>query len=108
MSTELELAKARKSTAYNPSRAIDTGTPVTVGATATLILASSGRKGHLLYNGGTSVIFVGGSSDITAASGMPVQAGETFTFDQNAFTYSGDIYAITATGTSVVRRLEFY
>lgn len=108
MSTELDQAKARKSTVYNPARFAETLTPVSVSTTATLVLAADGRKGHTIYNNGASILYVGGDNTITAATGIPVQPGMAFTFDQNNFTYSGDIYAITSAGTAVVRCVAFY
>jgi hypothetical protein len=91
---------------------IDT-TAVTVAATATLLSgtdyntrwqAEQGFSGSVLVQvpTGGSAVFVGGAA-VTAANGISVGAGETFSLDLRP----GDgLYGITASGTQAVRVLR--
>lgn len=59
------------------------------------------RKTLIIYNNGTSTIYLGGSA-VTANTGIPLGVGATFTADLGA----ARIYGIASAGTHDVRVLE--
>lgn len=93
-----------------PVPAADTITPITVGDTATIILAANpARKGHILFNAGSSIVYIGADSGITTATAIPVAAGASFNLDVPGTVYTGNIYGICAAGESTeVRGLSYH
>ena len=80
-------------------------TAKTVTTTATLLAGGRGsREGVLIQNRGSTAIFIGGS-DVTAATGIEVAPGATYSEEF----YSGALYGITSSGSSTdVRVQEVY
>jgi len=76
---------------------------VTVSTSATAIPTTNaeGRRTLLLYNNGSTVVYLGNSS-VTTADGFPLKAGEAQGFDVGVV----PIYGIVAEGTAEVRVLE--
>lgn len=75
---------------------------VTTAITAIPAAATTGRQSIVVRNEGSNTVFLG-ASDVTAASGFPLKAGESQTFD------AADgciIYGRTASDTSEVRTME--
>ncbi len=60
------------------------------------------RRDFIIYNGSTATIYVGGSN-VTAANGLPVASGTSFSVPAGR----ANIYAVTAAGTApAVRVME--
>lgn len=83
---------------------------VTVANTATKIFDTTSAKyatgatltGLTIINTGSTTIFLG-SSSVTAATGLRLAAGQQITYNGYSYLKSntvGDVYAITASGTS--------
>jgi len=85
-----------------------TCTQVTVPATANGILilaANSSRKGATISNPGSVPVYVQqGSTGVTTSNGFGIPAGSSFNIDEPL--YTGAIYGIISTSTSVVTVLE--
>ena len=81
---------------------------VSVGTSATLILAAqSRRKSTLIFNNSAATVFIGPDSTITTSNAFPVLTQTSFVEDDgNQRMYSGDIYGIVASGSSDVRVWE--
>ncbi len=81
---------------------------VSVGATATLLLAANNeRKGCLIFNNGTNTIYLGMDANVTSSNGIPLLANATFSNSNLHALWRGAIYAITATSTSDTRFWEW-
>jgi hypothetical protein len=84
-----------------------TGTPISSPATATEFTAGANLAALTVTNTGTVACWVGTSS-VTAATGTPLQSGESITFTNGKHiaaetgTKSWNLYAITASGTTYV------
>lgn len=79
---------------------------VSVGATATLIVAArAGRKEVTIVNHGTTALYLGSSSGVTTSTGQLLAgvAGEGITYSGGAA-----IYGITASGSQTVSAAEVY
>lgn len=75
-------------------------TTVSVGTTATLILASdTTRRLSYINNGGSKQVYYGFTNAVTTSNGIPLISGDTYIEDR----YNGDIYGIVSSGTVVVR-----
>lgn len=75
---------------------------VTVAATATLILAqNTNRSNILIVNNGGVTLYIGTTSSVTTANGIPVLANGAITL-----TVNDDIYGIATSGTLDIRYLE--
>lgn len=62
------------------------------------------RRALVIHNSGSSTVFLGGSI-VTAATGLPLLAGEKISFDiQN--NQNVEVFAIVSTGTVEVRIME--
>ena len=77
---------------------------VTVGTTATQILASNpARKGALILNNGNAILYVGMDANVTPTNGMTIlpqaSMNQTGIFDG----YRSAIYGITSANTADVR-----
>lgn len=83
--------------------------PVTVSATATAILAAAAtRRGHVLFNAGNSVVYVGVANTVTTSTGIPVAPGASFNLDIPGLVYTGAIYGICGAGeTSQIRGINY-
>lgn len=76
----------------------------TVGTSATLVRAArTTRVGLTLQNLGSVDVFWGTTNAVTTASGLKLAAGIAVEIDAR---YSGDVYAIVASGTADVRYFE--
>lgn len=86
------------------------GTEVSVGNTATLLLAADGDRSHaIIRNIGDDVgqvVFIGGSA-VATTDGMPLENGTEAGKRGDSITIPGTaaIYGIVASGTQVVRVL---
>ena len=79
---------------------------VTVGATATLIRAAKSDRVSLLATVNSNVtVFFCLSASVTTANGTPLKQDDVFKIDQTNL-YTGDVYAIVASGTADVRFME--
>ena len=84
-------------------------TPVTVTDAATQILATNtARRGHVLFNAGLQIMYVGVANTITTSTGIPVAPGASFDLDASAVMYTGAIFGITAAGTTTSVRGVIY
>lgn len=84
---------------------IVTPTAVAVDDSPAQLLAScvGGLTPVTIYNAGTDEVYLGGS-DVTSATGLPVVAGQSFSYDLGA---RDELYAICASGeTATVRVLK--
>lgn len=80
---------------------------VTIGSTATLILASNpGRRMFVIYNNGTNAIYLGPDANVTTTSGIPILPQTSFTQNGSRM-WMGGWYAITSTSTSDVRYMDY-
>jgi len=87
---------------------ISTYNAVSVGSTATLIMAANNeRKGCVIFNNGTNTIYLGMDSAVTSSTGLPILANATFSNSNLQALWRGAIYAITASSTSDVRFWEW-
>lgn len=89
-----------------------TGTNVSVGVAATLLIAAGNRKAVIIRNigtGGGSTVYVGGSG-VTTGTGMPLNNGTGSSKMGDVLTIEGSaaIYGIVAAGTQAVRVLELH
>jgi hypothetical protein len=84
-----------------------TGTPIGSPASPTEFTAGVNLGALTVTNTGTVACWVGASS-VTDATGVPLQAGESFTIENGKHlaaesgTKSWNLYAITASGTTTV------
>lgn len=83
-------------------------TNVSVGATATLIIAANTKRQELIItNNSTSPdIFLGITSAVTSSTGLPLYAGQTRERSRGFGTWLGDVYGISASGTADIRVWE--
>ena len=80
---------------------------VTVGNTATLILASNpGRRLFSIYNNGTVVVYVGPDALITTSNATPILPQASYTQNGSRM-YMGPWYGITASSTADTRYMDF-
>jgi hypothetical protein len=84
-----------------PSSTVGAQTAVTVGTTATLVIAASATRKSVTIRTSADV-FVGYSNAVTIANGFPLYADEVW--DDTIF--KGGIYLIAEAGTVNVRVLE--
>tara|TARA_R100000306_G_C4353347_1_gene131335 strand:- start:772 stop:1059 length:288 start_codon:yes stop_codon:yes gene_type:complete len=88
-------------------------TAVSVGTSATLLIAKNDARIHLiLQNLGSQEVYLGDSSGVTTSNGIRwANTNTLFEMSHNAepfmFYYRGDIYGIVASGTGNVRVWEF-
>jgi len=81
---------------------------VSVSTTAVSLIASNtDRKGVFIQNGGTATAYIGGDNSVVstvnnANGGYPTVPGEFFFTND----YTGDIYGITASGTTTLQVFE--
>lgn len=81
---------------------------VSVGSTATLILAAnSERKGSLIANNGASSLFLGMTAGVTTSNGMPIASGATFNNSGQNAVWKGAIWGIVTSGTVDTRFWEW-
>lgn len=79
---------------------------ITVGSSATEVINTdtSGDRGNprqiLVHNEDTADIFLGFSSSVTTANGMPLAPGEKLSFD---FNFIDELFAISAAGSADLR-----
>ena len=76
----------------------------TISTTAVVIpaTAQTNRRTMLVFNNGSNIVYIGGST-VTASAGYPLQPGQEKGFDIS----SGLVmYGITSSGSSDVRTLE--
>ena len=81
---------------------------VTVGNTATLIMAANAdRHSFLMANTSAGTVFVGPTSSVTIANGTPIlQNGSLGEDSSGTKLYQSDVYGIVSAGTSDVRYWE--
>ena len=79
---------------------------VSVGATSAVIAARrAGRKSIIVYNNhATQILYIGSSSAVTTANGLPVAAGQSRVLDD----YNGALYGIASGAATDVRFFEVY
>lgn len=80
---------------------------VNITTSATSILAASGRRGFVLNNTGSVIVYLGMDSSVTSSTGFPFVPKEKFQISGDDEVYKGAIYGITASGTSVVNYREW-
>jgi hypothetical protein len=75
--------------------------------TATLILdPNTARKGFIICNNSSSVVYLGPDSSVTTVNGLPLFEYQQLTKDKIPEGWLGPIYAIVASGTADVRYWE--
>jgi len=81
---------------------------VTVGNTATLIMAANvDRHSFLINNTSAQTIYVGPTSSVTAANGISILENGSLAEDSSGTKlYQSDVYGITAAATADVRYWE--
>jgi hypothetical protein len=80
---------------------------VTIANTATQILgASSARGGWIIHNASDQDIYIGGTSSVTTANGIPLASGEKIVADGPA-AWNGALHGIVASGTADLRYFEW-
>lgn len=86
----------------------DNSTSVTVGTTATLILAANdNRHSFLINNTSSGTVFIGPTSSVTTSNGISLLENGSLAEDSSGTKlYQSDIYGIVAAGTSDVRVWE--
>lgn len=78
---------------------------VSVGATATVILASRTlRKGLIIQNNSAKDVYIGPDNTVTSVNGMRLEPGDIYENQD----WEGAIYGIVAAGTADVRAQELY
>lgn len=81
---------------------------VTVGSTATLIIAANNnRKGLIICNNGSASLFFGPNASITTSNAMPLAAAAYFITSGEREDFRGAIYGIVASSTNDVRYWEW-
>ena len=85
-----------------------TSTNVSVGNTATLIIAANAARQELIItnNSVSPDIYIGPDSSVTAVTGLPLYAGQTREKSRGFAIHLGDVYGITASGTADIRVWE--
>jgi hypothetical protein len=81
---------------------------VTVGNTATLLVAANtARLSLVIENNGSVTVYLGPDTSVSSSNGIPLLADGSFQEDSGgARMYQGDIYGVTASDTSDVRVWE--
>ena len=81
---------------------------ISVGATATLIVAANSKRQSLIItNDGTVTLYVGPDSSVTATNGIQIEEDGNFTEDSGGSrVYQGDWYGIVSAGTGDCRFWE--
>jgi hypothetical protein len=76
---------------------------VTVGNTATLIVAANtARLSLIIENNGSVPVYIGQDASVSVSSGIPLLTNGTLTEDSGgARMYQGDIYGITDSSSDV-------
>ena len=81
---------------------------VSVTTTATLILASTpGRRGFLIGNNGSNIIYIGFDSAVTATTGMQLMPQDRFDQSGEQSVFKGAIWGITSAGASDTRSWQW-
>jgi hypothetical protein len=81
---------------------------VTVTDSATQIIGDNAKRQSLIIvNTGTETVYIGQTSSVTSANGVPLQQNATLTEDNGGTKmYCGPYYGITASSSSDVRVWE--
>lgn len=81
---------------------------VSVTGTATRIISANAARQELFITNSsvTTDIFIGPDSTVTAATGLPLYAGQTRERSRGFSIWLGDVYGITSTGTADIRVWE--
>lgn len=87
--------------------AVTTGA-VSVTTSAILIVAANTRRQELIICNSslTPDIYIGATSAVTSANGLPLFAGQSRESSKSFPNYKGDVYGISASGTADVRYWE--
>lgn len=77
---------------------------VTVTTAATQILtASSGRRGFVITNNGSNIIYIGFDSSVLSTTGIQIMPQDKFEQSNEHAVFKGAIWGITASSSSDVR-----
>lgn len=77
---------------------------VTVTTAATSILApSNGRRGFIIKNNGSNIVYIGFDSNVLSTTGMQIMPQDSFTLTGEHGVWKGAVYGITSASTSDVR-----
>jgi hypothetical protein len=82
---------------------------VTVGSSTALLVVAQNTKrlSLIIFNNGSSFIYLGGDSLITTNTGLPLDASTSYYEDSGGQrTYLGDYYAISEKSTNDIRYWE--
>jgi hypothetical protein len=80
---------------------------VTVGNTATLVLASNpGRRMFSVYNNGAVTMYLGPDANVATTTGTPILPQASYTQNGSRM-YMGAWYGITASSTVDVRYMDY-
>lgn len=75
---------------------------------ATLIMAANTmRKGCLITNNGSVIIYLGMDANVTSSNGLPLTAGSTLQNSDLEAAWRGAIYGAAASSTADVRFWEW-
>lgn len=87
---------------------VSTYNTVSVGSTATVILAANNlRKGSLITNTGTTTVYIGFDANVTTSNGLPLIQNSTLVNSGDGECWRGTIYGIVASSTSDCRYWEY-
>lgn len=94
----LSAVVARDNATGTPT--VSTAAPTTTAAS--VLAANSSRKVAILYNNGAQAVYLGTTSGVTVANGMPLVPGASFIDDRTL----GAWYGITPSGTGDLRIMQ--
>lgn len=77
------------------------------GTAGILIAANPNRKGLLVRNNGTQIVYLGYDSSVTSSNGFPLSPQDTIETSNLLAGYRGVLYAISASGTQDIRYMEW-
>lgn len=81
---------------------------VTITTAATNILPSDpARRGFLLANNGSNIVYIGLDASVTASNGIQIMPQDKFDLTGEHSVFKGAVWGITSSGTSDVRYWEW-
>lgn len=81
---------------------------VSVGSTATLVVNANNLRGAIaIVNNSSVTIYIGPSTSVTTANGIPILPSGNMTVGGYAEVWRGAVYAIVATGSADLRYWEW-
>lgn len=72
-------------------------------AVTNILPANNGRRGFLISNNGSVIIYIAFDSSVTSSTGIQILPQDRFTLTGDDATWKGAIWGITASGSSDIR-----